>query len=112
MVPVDVAHAPAANTLTITWEDGQVSTYPVPVLRGWCPCANCQGHSSTTAYREAPGDVGIEAMWEVGAYAVQIRFSDGHDTGIFRWSYLWSIADEHPPLGPKRGRFVAGSYLP
>lgn len=109
--PSDVAHSPAANALTITWaDDGFVSTYPVPYLRGWCPCAGCQGHSTTVAHRPAPDSVKIDALWEVGAYALGVRFSDGHDDGIYSWAWLRSIAFETPPVGRKLGTFESGSH--
>ena len=39
-----------------------------------------------------------------------LRFTDGHDSGIYTWSWLRRIALETPPLGEKRGRFVAGRF--
>ena len=110
--PSDLAHSPRDNTLTITWEDGTVSVLPIPYLRAWCPCAGCQGHSNTIAHRPAGADMRAAKLWEVGAYALGVRFSDGHDDGIFTWSWLWSISEESPPLGPKHGRFVSGRYEP
>ena len=108
--PLDVAHSPRDNSLTISWAD-QVSTLPAPYLRSWCPCAGCQGHSNRIAYRPAPADVSIEALWEVGAYALGVRFSDGHDDGIYSWQWLRAIAYESAPPGIKRGVFEAGRYL-
>lgn len=99
--------------MVITWADDTVSVYPVAYLRAWCPCAECQGHSGVTRYREVDGIDGASLeMWEVGAYALGLRFSDRHDKGIFRWDYLRALAPERPPAGLKRGRFVAGRYTP
>lgn len=108
--PVDIAHAPKHNTLTVTWDDGIVSTYPVPYLRGWCPCAGCQGHGNAVVYREASEEIGAAGIYEIGAYAITIRFSDGHDAGIYSWQWLRAIAPETPPTGLKRGRFDGGLY--
>jgi DUF971 family protein len=108
--PTDVAHSPRENTLTITWSDAPSSTYPVPYLRSWCPCAGCQGHSTRIAYKPAPETTTIAAIWEVGAYALGVRFSDGHDDGIYTWSWLRRIAYENPPVGAKHGVFDAGRY--
>lgn len=108
--PVDIAHSRKRNTLSVTWEDGTVSTFPIPYLRSWCPCAGCQGHGNVVQYQAAPQDVQAEGLFEMGAYALGIRFSDGHDAGIFSWSWLHDIAPETPPAGLKRGRFVGGTY--
>ena len=43
--PVDLAHHVRDNALEISWADGLSARLPVPLLRGWCPCAACQGHS-------------------------------------------------------------------
>ena len=110
--PTDVAHSLGNNTLTITWDDGVRSALPVPYIRSWCPCAACQGHSSRVAYREAPDDTRIAELWEVGAYALGVRFADGHDSGIYSWAHLRKIAYESAPLGPKTGQFDSGRYSP
>ncbi|WP_052552673.1 DUF971 domain-containing protein [Enhygromyxa salina] len=110
--PTDVAHSPSDNTLTITWSDGVASTYPVPYLRSWCPCAGCQGHSTRIAYLGSPATTTIAGLWEVGAYALGVKFGDGHDDGIYTWSWLRRIAFESPPVGPKRGAFENGVYAP
>lgn len=113
--PVDIAHSPSQNRLAITWEDGITSVLEVPYLRAWCPCAGCQGHSTTIAYRPAPARAAparIADIWEVGSYAIGIRFADGHDDGIYSWSWLAKIRYEAPPEGPKTGRFVNGVYSP
>ena len=108
--PTDVAHSPGANTLTITWSDDSSSRLPVPYLRGWCPCAVCQGHGTTVAHHRAPDSTTITALWEVGAYALGVRFDDGHGDGIYTWEWLRTIAFESPPSGPKFGAFERGVY--
>ena len=109
--PVDIAHAPSENTLTITWEDGQTSLLPVSYLRGWCPCAECQGHSGRVQYRPVEGAVHAAGLYEMGAYALGIRFSDGHDAGIFTWEWLWRISPNSAPHGYKDGAFVDGKFV-
>jgi DUF971 family protein len=108
--PTDIAHSPSANTLTITWSDDTRSIYPVPYLRSWCPCAVCQGHSGRVMHRSAPDSMTITKLWEVGAYALGVRFADGHGDGIYTWEWLRKIAYESPPLGPKLGVFERGVY--
>lgn len=112
MTPVDIVHDTKARTLSVTWQDERVSVLPVDYLRGWCPCAECQGHSNTIRYRPPSDALTIEDIWEVGAYAVGIRFSDGHDKGIYQWRWLRAIRPDAAPSGLKRGRFVGGRYEP
>ncbi|MCA9704777.1 MAG: DUF971 domain-containing protein [Myxococcales bacterium] len=110
-LPVDVALSRSQHLLTIEWDDGLVTALPIAYLRGWCPCAACQGHGTVVQFHE-PTDpaLDIEQMSQTGAYALSLRFSDGHDSGIYTWSWLRRIALETPPLGEKRGRFVAGRF--
>jgi DUF971 family protein len=108
--PVDVALSRSQGLLSIEWEDGVVSRLPIPYLRGWCPCAACQGHGTVVAFHEADPGLGIDGMAEAGAYALHLRFSDGHDTGIYTWAWLRQIAPESAPEGLKTGRFVAGRF--
>jgi DUF971 family protein len=108
--PLDIAHHRGRNVLEITWDDGSVSELPIPYLRGWCPCASCQGHGSVVRHQPPDSEVQVQGIFEMGAYAIGIRFSDGHDSGIFSWSWLRQIAPETPPVGLKRGSFVNGTY--
>jgi len=69
--------------LHITWDDGHVSPFTLAYIRGWCPCAACQGHfSDTVKYQEVPPARLVNAV-PVGNYGMQLSWSDGHDTGIY-----------------------------
>ena len=111
MKPVDIAHSTSRNELAVTWDDGTVSTYPVPYLRSWCPCAGCQGHGNEVKFLDAPTDTTVAGLFEIGAYALGIRFHDGHDNGIYTWEWLWKISPQAAPSGYKQGRFLGGEYL-
>jgi DUF971 family protein len=108
--PSDVAFNPRDHTLTITWPDGFASVYPVEYLRGWCPCAGCQGHSTRVAWHPPAPETRIAKLREVGAYALGIEFGDGHDDGIYTWEWLRTIAYESPPVGRKLGVYDSGVY--
>jgi DUF971 family protein len=109
--PVDVVLSKSQGVLSIEWEDGVVSRLPIPYLRGWCPCAACQGHGTVVEFHEADPGLGLEHMSEAGAYALYLRFADGHDSGIFTWTWLRQIAPETPPEGYKNGRFTDGRFM-
>jgi DUF971 family protein len=85
--PVEVRRVSDEHTLRISWDDGHVSNYPYAHLRGWCPCAGCQGHGGERHYVDAPASI-LERIVVVGSYALQLAWSDGHDMGIYSYRYL------------------------
>jgi ATP-binding protein involved in chromosome partitioning len=90
--PVDVSRDDAARLLRIRWSDGVTTEYAYRGLRGWCPCASCQGHSGGRQFiaTEAPMLVGVEG---VGRYALRLVWADGHGTGMYPHAYLREIAE-------------------
>ncbi len=76
------------SVVAIVWADGHTSTIPVDRLRGYCPCAVCQGHGSGDIRWIANSCKAIFDAELVGRYAVHFKFADAHDTGIFRWDSL------------------------
>ncbi|MFN2425334.1 MAG: P-loop NTPase [Candidatus Binatia bacterium] len=90
--PADVEIDEAAKAVRIRWSDGQSTQYSFHGLRGWCPCATCQGHSSQTRFvhTENPRPTGHEG---VGRYALRFLWADGHSTGMYSYEWLREIAD-------------------
>jgi DUF971 family protein len=84
------------NRLLIDWSDGQERSYTIRELRDACPCATCREKRSQpkdplalpTLKQVQTQPLKIAAMEPVGNYAYAIRFSDGHDTGIFAFDLL------------------------
>ena len=82
--------------LAVAWGDGHESYYPFDDLRRRCPCATCRSEAERAAApgpvrlvrAPIPGEVTIARLSPVGAYAVQIAWSDGHDTGIYTFESL------------------------
>jgi DUF971 family protein len=100
-VPVDIHARNETKELVVKWADGHTSTIPVKRLRGYCPCAECQGHGGD-AYRFVENKAaGIFEATPVGRYAINFKFSDGHATGIFRWDFLRQLdPSEEARWGP------------
>lgn len=89
--PIEIELHKADAHLRVAWEDDHESLYPLTYLRGFCPCAKCQGHASGWTFIpvESPEVTGIE---EVGNYAFKIVWRDGdagpHTTGIYSFDIL------------------------
>ena len=82
----------AERRLEINFDDGATFSYPAELLRVESPSAEVQGHSP--AHKVIVGGkrhVGIVEVQQVGNYAVRIVFDDGHNTGIYAWSWLYRL---------------------
>jgi DUF971 family protein len=78
--------------LEIAFDDGQCFRLPFELLRVCSPSAEVQGHGPGQEVLQAgKRGVGITAMGAVGHYGVQPVFTDGHDSGIFTWAYLYDL---------------------
>jgi DUF971 family protein len=85
--PLEI-HAPkGARRMVILFEDGHEAVIPHEVLRGFCPCADCQGHGSEIKFIEG-GDLEVLDLGEVGNYALRLTWGDRHATGIYSFRYL------------------------
>jgi ATP-binding protein involved in chromosome partitioning len=90
--PSTVAVDEKSRTVRIGWSDGQATVYSFRGLRGWCPCAQCQGHSSRTIFIEND-DARLTGHEGVGRYALRFLWADGHSTGMYSYDWLREIAD-------------------
>jgi DUF971 family protein len=81
-----------ALVFSITWSDGTQSDLPHAVLRGYCPCATCQGHSGTVKYIPG-GNLELVTIKRVGNYALGLGWGDGHDSGIYAYDYLYDLGE-------------------
>lgn len=90
--PLDLAYRRDTRILRVTFDDGKTYDLPAEYLRVESPSAEVKGHGVSTKVT-VPGkrNVTIAAMEPVGQYAVRITFDDGHDTGLFTWSYLQEL---------------------
>lgn len=81
--------------LEIVWNDDTTRQFGAALLRRQCPCADCKSLRQKTGNElviQTP--VSIATIQLVGMYAVNIIFSDGHERGIFPWSYLKDLSTE------------------
>jgi DUF971 family protein len=89
MTPTDIVLHRQSGDLEVAWADGTQFSLPSELLRVRSPSAEVQGHSPDQAVLQTgKRSVRITAVEPQGNYAIRIVFSDGHDTGIFTWTYL------------------------
>ena len=84
------------NQLRITWADEKVCEYDAARLRRSCPCAQCVNEwtGERTLKPEAiSNEIRIEDISIVGRYALNFRWSDGHETGIYSFQFLRDLCD-------------------
>ena len=98
MKPLDIQ--PIGDELAIKWEDGSESFMKLEKLRRYCPCAGCKGEVDVmgNVYKgpEKPlalNSFQLSRLANVGSYAVQPVWGDGHATGIYSFDYLRKVAD-------------------
>jgi DUF971 family protein len=110
-IPIDQRKKPTAVKIhvktgagvDIAWADGHESHFDFPYLRDNCPCATCNDErgkkEAFAGSTPAPSAVlpmfkpkpRAQSATQVGNYAIQINFNDGHSTGIFSYDYLRSM---------------------
>ncbi|MDE1941592.1 MAG: DUF971 domain-containing protein [Betaproteobacteria bacterium] len=92
--PTEITLHQASRRLDVTFSDGYQYQFPIEYLRVYSPSAEVRGHGpGQETLQTGKRLVGITEIIPVGNYAVQIRFSDGHDTGIFSWDYLKELGE-------------------
>lgn len=88
-----------SKVLEISFSDGKEFRIPFELMRVYSPSAEVQGHGpGQEVLQSGKRDVGLTALEPVGNYAVQPAFTDGHDTGIFSWDYLYFLGSQQDSL--------------
>jgi DUF971 family protein len=85
--------------LSLQFEDGRHLTLDAEFLRVESPSAEVRGHHPSE--RKTVGNkrhVMIKAIEPVGHYAIRLVFDDGHDTGLYTWAFLISLAEQHDEI--------------
>lgn len=93
--PLEIMQETDAS-VRISWGDDFVCSYAAPVLRRVCPCAQCVNEWSgerTLKPETIADDLQFNDVEIVGRYALNFKFSDGHETGIYSFRYLREIGE-------------------
>ena len=86
--------------LAIRWSNNEETYIPLEKLRRACPCAACAGEQDLTGPTYKPivtyneKSFTLTALDRVGGYALQPRWEDGHNSGLYSWSYLQALAQQ------------------
>lgn len=112
VVPVDISRTEVG--IEIQWNNGEHRSYRTAALRAACPCATCREKHAAKSSDSVKKPMAlpvlsaaearplkIERMRAVGNYAYNIAFSDGHDSGIFTFDYLYSLGEPKSPHTPQ-----------
>ena len=88
-----------SRVLEIAFSDGAEFKIPFELMRVYSPSAEVQGHGpGQDVLQTGKREVNLVELEPIGNYAVKPVFSDGHDTGIFSWDYLYFLGSEQDRL--------------
>jgi DUF971 family protein len=88
--PTEIKLHQKSRVLEISFADGRTFQLPCEFLRVYSPSAEVRGHGpGQEVLQTGKKDVGITHIEPMGTYAIQLVFSDGHDTGIYSWDLLY-----------------------
>jgi DUF971 family protein len=97
--PTSITVHQQSRVLEVGFGDGAQFRIPFELMRVYSPSAEVQGHGpGQEVLQTGKREVGLTALAPVGNYAVQPSFSDGHDTGIFSWDYLYFLGSQEADL--------------
>ncbi len=98
-IPTEIKLHQRSRLLEISYSDGRSYKFPFEFLRVYSPSAEVRGHGpGQEVLQTGKRDIEIRELNPVGSYAVQPIFSDGHDTGIYSWDYLYELGAEQDRL--------------
>ena len=128
--PTNITVHARSRQLEVAFADGKTFLLPFELMRVYSPSAEVQGHGpDQQVLQTGKRDVTLTRLEPVGNYAVQPTFSDGHDSGIFSWDYLYELGrdeqalwadyaerlaaagvDRDAPMSPKAGGHGCGGH--
>ena len=97
--PTEIKLHQKSRQMEISFADGKRVELSYEFLRVYSPSAEVRGHGpGQEVLQVGKKNVEITAIEPVGSYAVQPRFSDGHDSGLYSWDYLYELGTNRDPL--------------
>ena len=98
-VPIEIKLHQASRLMELSFADGTNFRLPYEFLRVYSPSADVRGHGpGQETLQVGKREVTIAELEPVGHYAVRPKFSDGHDTGIYSWDYLYDLGERQDEL--------------
>jgi DUF971 family protein len=91
-IPTEIKLHQQSRVLEVAFNDGRTFRLPYEFLRVYSPSAEVRGHGpGQEVLQVGKRDIAIRDVEAVGHYAIRPTFSDGHDTGIYSWDYLYDL---------------------
>jgi DUF971 family protein len=98
-VPTEIKLHQSSRAMELSFADGTSFRLPYEFLRVYSPSAEVRGHGpGQETLQTGKREVTITEVEPVGHYAIRPKFSDGHDTGIYSWDYLYDLGVRHDEL--------------
>ena len=98
-IPTEITVHQQSRQLELAFDDGARFSIPFELMRVYSPSAEVMGHGpGQEVLQSGKRDVVIDEIEPIGHYAVRPRFSDGHDSGLFTWDYLYKLGAEQDAM--------------
>jgi DUF971 family protein len=92
VIAIEIKLRKKSRVLEVAFDDGSRYELPFEYLRVFSPSAEVKGHGpGEEVLQIGKEDVAVSAVEPVGRYAVKLVFDDGHNTGLYSWSYLHEL---------------------
>ncbi|MEW6706218.1 MAG: DUF971 domain-containing protein [Pseudomonadota bacterium] len=110
--PTELTLHQQSRLLEVAFDDGARFRIPFELMRVYSPSAEVQGHGpGQEVLQTGKREVQIVAVEPVGHYAIKPTFSDGHDSGLFTWDYLYKLGAEQQALWRRYEERLAAAGL-
>ena len=97
--PTNITVHARSRQLEVAFADGKTFLLPFELMRVYSPSAEVQGHGpGQEVLQTGKRDVGINTIEPVGNYAIKPFFSDGHESGLYTWEYLYQLGSQQDEL--------------
>lgn len=96
MTPTEIRLHQVSNILEVSFDNGHSFKLPAEYLRVYSPSAEVRGHGNAEPKLvTGKAEVAIVGLEPVGQYAIKIIFSDGHQSGLYGWEYLYTLGSQY-----------------